>query len=177
MVTTNISITGLESYQPAVDYRRSGKIGVLSGKNFAWDASGVFSCGASRLVAGNASIGLSPAIAQSLDLETIMHVAVDDKIWRLNPTSAGSPIGSWELVTTLGHLVYPNLDDVPYNFRKWTTAYLGYKPYACAYNFGVYRVNPVPAVPTYTRLTTGTVPGFPADSTPVIAIGETNGRM
>lgn len=177
MVTTNISITGLESYQPAVDYRRSGKIGILSGKNFAWDASGVFSSGASRLVSGTHSLGLSPAIAQSLDLETIMHVAVDDTIWQLNPTSAGSPIGTWEEVTELDRLVFPDSDDVPYNFRKWTTAYLGYEPYAAAYNYGVFRVNAALPLPTYTRLTSVLVPGFPTDDTPVIAIGETNGRM
>jgi hypothetical protein len=177
MPLTTVGIAGLESYQPAVDYRRSGRVGVLSGRNFAWDASGVHSAYASRLVAGISSIGISPSIAQTLDLETAVHVAVEGKIWRLNPTSPGSPVGTWELLTTKATLVHANLDDVPYNFRKWTSAYLGGKPYACTWNHGVFEVDLVPAVPTYTRLTSGTVPGFPADITPVIAIAETNGRM
>lgn len=177
MPTTNVGIAGLESYQPAVDYRRSGRVGVLSGRNFAWDASGVFSAYASRLVAGIESIGLSPSIAQTLDLETQVHVAVEGQIWRLNPTSIGSPIGTWENVATLPTLVEASLDDVPYNFRRWTDAYLGGKPYACTWNHGVFEVNVTVDPPVYTRLTSGTVPGFPADGTPVIAIAETNGRL
>lgn len=177
MPITNVGVAGLESYQPAVDYRKSGRVGVLSGSNFAWDASGVYSAYASRLVAADASIGLRPAIAQSIDLETQMHVAVDNKVWRMNPSSPGSPIGSWQLMQTLTRLVYPDSNDVPYNFRKWTNAYLGGKPYCCSLNFGVYEVNTAVEPPTYTRLTSGLNPGFPTDDTPVIAIAETNGRM
>lgn len=177
MPTTNVSIAGLESYQPAVDYRKSGRIGVLSGRNFAWDASGVFSAYASRLVAADSSIGLSPSIVQSLDLETQMHVAVEGKVWRLAPSSEGSPIGSWEQVADLATLVYANPYDVPYNYRKWTSAYLGGKPYACTWNHGVFEVDTSVEPPTYTRLTSAGTPGFPQDSIPVIAIAETNGRM
>jgi hypothetical protein len=132
---------------------------------------------ASRLVAAGASIGLTPSIAQSIDLETAMHVGVTNKVWRLVPSSLGSPVGTWQLITTIANLVYPDSNDVPYNFRKWTAAFLGAKPYACSYNAGVFEVNLTPDPPVYTRLTSGTVPGFPADATPVIAIEETNGRM
>jgi hypothetical protein len=177
MPITNVGIAGLESYQPAVDYRRSGRVGVLGGRNFAWDASGVYSSYASRLVGGITSIGLAPSIVQTLDLETAIHVAVEGKIWRLNPSSPGSPVGTWQNLYTLATLVKANLSDVPYNFRKWTSAYLGGKPYACTWNHGVFEVNLAVEPPTYTRLTSGTVVGFPADATPVIAIAETNGRM
>lgn len=177
MPFTNVGVSGLESYQPAVDYRKSGRVGVLSGRNFAWDASGVYSAYASRLVATNTSIGTTPAICQSIDCKTQMHVGVDGKIWRLNPSSPGSPVGTWELLATKATLVYGTPTDVPYNYRKWTSAFLGAKPYACAYNYGVFEVDLVPATPTYTRLTSGTVVGFPTDATPVIAIAETNGRM
>ena len=177
MPTTNISVAGLESYQPAVDYRGSGRVGVLTGKNFAWDAAGVYSAYASRLVAGLSSIGAAPSTAQSLDLKTQMHVAVEGKIWRMNPSSSGSPIGTWQLIATLATLNQAQLANVPYNFRKWTAAYLGGKPYACTWNHGVFEVNTAVNPPTYTRLTSGTVPGFPQDATPVIAVAESNGRM
>jgi len=177
MPTTNIGIAGLESYQPAVDYRKSGRIGVLGGSNFAWDASGVYSAYASRLIAGSASLGLAPSMVQTLDLEDATHVAVEGKIWRMIPSSPGSPVGEWDEVTTLATLVEAELADVPYDFRRWTTAYLGGKPYACAWNHGVFEVDLTVDPPTYTRLTSTTVPGFTEDSSPVIAIAETNGRM
>lgn len=177
MPITNVGVAGLESYQPAVDYRRSGRVGVLGGRNFAWDASGVYSAYASRLVSADDSIALAPSMAQTLDLEDEIHVGVEGKIWRLIPSSAGSPVGAWELVTTLATLVEANLENVPYNFRKWTTAYLGSKPYACTWNHGVFEVGLTVNPPTYTRLTSATTPGFPQDATPVIAIAETNGRM
>jgi len=177
MAMTNIGIAGLESYQPAVDYRRSGRIGVLSGRNFAWDASGVYSAYSSRLVSADASIGLAPSIVQTLDLDEAVHVAVEGKIWRLNPSSAGSPVGTWEALDDLATLVEASLDNVPYDFRKWTTAYLGGKPYACTWNHGVFEVDLSVDPPTYTRLTSAGTAGFPADATPVIAIAETNGRM
>lgn len=176
MTTTNIAVAGLESYQPAVDYKRSNKVGILSGRNFAWDASGVYSAYASRLVSGTTSIGLPPIIVQTLDLEDLSHVGCFDKVWRMNPTTPASPVGTWELITTLTPLINADINLIPYDFRKWSTAYLGGNRYACSYNFGVFRVvdgNP----PTYTRLTSGTVAGFPSDATPVIAIAETNGRM
>lgn len=177
MTIANVSVAGLESYQPAVDYRKSNKVGVLSGKNFAWDASGVYSAYASRLVATNESLGLAPAIVQSLDVETDMHVAIDSEIKRLVPSSPGSPVGSWQDIDSLAALVDSNPDNIDYNYRKWTTAYLGYKPYACAYNYGVFEVDNTLNPPVYTRLTDVSVPGFPADTDPVIAIAETNGRM
>lgn len=177
MTTVNVSVANIQSYQPAIDYRKTGKVGVLSGRNFAWDASGFYSAYASRLVAGTTSIGFSPSLAQTLDLETAVHVGVEGKIWRLNPSSAGSPVGAWQLLATLPTLVTASLADVEYNNRKWSTAYLGGKPYACTWNHGVFRVNLAVEPPTYTRLTSGSVPGFPADATPVIAIAETNGRM
>jgi hypothetical protein len=177
MAITTIGVQGLESYQPAVDYRRSGRVGVLSGRNFAWDASGVYSAYASRLVAGSSSIGAVPTILQTLDLEDAVHVAATDKIWRMIPSSVGSPVGTWELVKDCATLVHSDENDVPYNYRKWTAAYLGAKPYACSYNHGVFEVDLTANPPTYTRLTSGTVAGFPSDATPVIAICETNGRM
>ncbi|KAK0039465.1 hypothetical protein Bpfe_031142 [Biomphalaria pfeifferi] len=176
MVTTNIQVAGLDSYQPALDYKKSGRVAVLSGKNFAWDASGVYAAYASRLVDSNVSIGLAPTIAQTLDLEDLVHVAMENKIWQLNPTSEESPLGNWELVTTLAPLVNADFDVIPYDYRKWSTAYLGKKRYACAYNFGVHRVTPGEP-PTYFRLNQGNTVGFPDDSDPVIAIAETNGRL
>lgn len=176
MPFTNVSIAGLESYQPAVDYRKSGRIGVLSGRNFAWDASGVYSAYSSRLIDGSDSIGLAPNIAQTIDLESEIHVGVEGKIWRLTASSEGSPIGNWVNIATIATLVNADVTQIPYNFRRWSSAYLGGEYYACAYNYGVFRVT-LGGVPVYTRLTQGTVPGFPADSDPVIAIAETNGRM
>lgn len=177
MAVTSVSVAGLESYQPAIDLRKSGKVGVLSGKNFAWDASGVYSAYASRLVAGSASLGFAPSIVQSLDVETDMHVAVDGKVRRLIPSSSGSPVGTWQEIDTFTALIDSNPNNIDYNWRKWTTAYLGYKPYACSYNYGVFEVDNTLNPPVYTRLTTGTVSGFPEDDDPVIAIAETNGRM
>lgn len=177
MPTVNVAVSNLESYQPAVDFRNSGQVGVLSGSNFAWDASGVYSAYASRLISGSASIGKAPSIVQTLDLETQTHIAVDGTRYRLNPSSPGSPIGNWQWFGDLPPLVTPSLASVPYNFRKWTTAFLGGKPYACAWNYGVFEVDVNAEPPTYTRLTSVLNPGFPADATPVIAIAETNGRM
>lgn len=176
MPISTVSVAGLESYQPAVDYRKTGRVGVLSGKNFAWDASGVYSAFASRLIAGIDSIGFSPSIVQSIDLETEMHIAIDGVIKRFVPSSTGSPVGSWEDIETLLPLVDANLNNIDYNYRKWTSSFLGNAAYACAYNYGVYKVDLDPAV-VYTRLTSAGTPGFPADATPVIAIAETNGRM
>lgn len=174
MPTTVIPIAGLESYQPAVDYKKSGRFGVLSGKNFAWDASGVYSAYASRLVDGDTVIAQNPNIVQTLDLYDIDEVAAGNKIWKLNPSSPNSPVGAWELVTTLSLIVGVNPATIPYNWTRWTTAYLGSSRYACEYGYGVYRVSPLHV---WTRLTSGTIPGFPPDSDPVIAIAETNGRM
>jgi hypothetical protein len=114
---------------------------------------------------------------ETLDLDTTMHVASERDIYRLDPTSEGSPIGTWAWVQQLTRLVYADPALVPYNYRKWTTAFLGGKPYACSYNFGVYEVQVATLPHFYTRLTSGTVVGFPTDDTPVIAIAETNGRM
>lgn len=175
MTTTVIGVQGLESLQPAVDYRRSGRVGVLSGRNFAWDAAGVHSAYASRLVAGSTSIGQAPAIAQTLDLKEAIHIALDGHIHRLVPASAGSPVGSWEVVDDLLEQEYPNPQDTPYNFRKWWAAYLGNKPYACSYNYGTFEVDLGVNPATYTKLDSGNTTGFP--TAPVIAIAETNGRM
>ncbi len=176
MVTTNIQIAGLESYQPALDYKKTGRTAVLSGKNFAWDAAGVHSAYASRLVDGSTSIGLAPTIAQTLDLEDLVHVAMEDKIWELIPVSENSPLGNWNLIDTLPPIVAIDFDSIPYNFRKWSTAFLGNTRYACAYNFGLYRVIPG-APPTYFALNQGNTPGYPDLGDPVIAIAETNGRL
>ncbi len=177
MATTTVSVAGLESYQPALDYRKSGRVGVLSGKNFAWDASGVYSAYASRLIAGTESLGFAPSMVQSIDLETAMHLGIDGQIKVFDPSSEGSPVGAWDDVVTLAHIIDPNPQNIPYNYRKWTSAYLGGAPYACAYNYGVHRVDLSTNPATYTRLTSLTTPGFPDDTSPVIAICETNGRM
>ncbi len=174
MATTDISVAGLESFQPAVDYKKSGRYGVLGGRNFAWDASGVYSAYSSRLVNGAVSIAANPAIVQTLDLYDLDHVAAADKVWRMIPSSPNSPVGTWTLVTTLSYIVGIVVASIPYNWTRWTTAYLGSDRYACCYGFGVFRVSPSHV---YTRLTQGTVPGFPDDTDPVIAIAETNGRM
>lgn len=174
MPVTNIAVAGLESFQPAVDYKRSGRVGVLSGKNFAWDAAGVFSAYASRLVSADTSIVSPPGFVQELDLEDIWEVAVDAKIYRFVPSSPASPVGTWELLYTHPHLVESDVRQLPYDFRKWTSGYLGSKRLRCAYNYGVWDVA---ANHSAVRLTSGSVPGFPADSTPVIAVAETNGRM
>jgi len=178
MTQTNISVAGLESYQPAVDYRKSGRVGVLSGTNFAWDAAGVYSAYASRLVSGSDSITTSPYIVQHLDLETAINIVSLGDVSEFVPSSPGSPVGSWNQFLTIPPLVYVDPDDVPYNLTRWSSAYLGGQRYACCYNYGVFRVDVdfVPD-PQYTRLTQFTTPGFPDDTDPVIAICETNGRM
>jgi hypothetical protein len=177
MPTVNVGISGLESYQPAVDYRKSGRVGILAGTNFAWDASGVYSGYASRLVAGLSSIGQSPALCQSIDAVDEMHVVVEDEVWELIPSSPGSPVGAWDNIFTLPKIQEPDVALVAYNNRKWSSAYLGGFPYACAWNYGVYRINTAVNPASYTRLTSGTVPGFPSDAQPTIGIAETNGRM
>jgi len=184
MPFATIRVPTLESLQPAFDYRMSNRVGVLGGTNFAWDASGVYAAFSSRLVSSDDSIGTSPAIVQELDLEHGTHLLVDDAvgglIWRFVPSSLGSPVGTWELIATLNELVEPDPIDVPYNLRRASTAFLGQahdQHYMCAWNYGVYRVDFNLDPPTYTRLTSGTVPGFPADTDPVIAIAETNGRL
>lgn len=175
MAYENVAVSGIESYQPAVDYRSSGRVGVITGKNFAWDASGVYSAYANRLVAGSTSIGITPDIAQSIDLETDIHIGVRGKVWKFTPSSTGSPVGSWGLIQNFATLIEPIYDNVPYSFRKWSSGYLGGNRYACSWNYGVYKVNV--GTSAYTRLTSGGTPGFPSDLTPVVAICETNGRM
>lgn len=174
---TNIAIAGIESYQPAVDYKRANRVGVLSGRNFAWDASGVYAAYASRLVAGASSIGVAPNMAESLDLGDWQLVAVENKVYSFVPASPGSPVGVWDLRATLVAIVSSNPLSIDYNYRRWSAAYLGGQRYACSYNYGVFRVAGSESAPTLTRLTSGTVPGFPADASPVIGICETNGRM
>lgn len=177
MPIDNISISGLESYQPAIDYRRTGRVGVLSGRNFAWDASGVFSAYASRLIAGSSSISGVGDIVQELDLNDMIHVVANNKVYRLLTASQLSPVGTWQLVTTLAQLVAPIPNDaLDYNYLKWTSAYLGGKRFACRYHYGVYEIT-AGSPPVYTRLTSGNTPGFVDDTDPVIAIGESNGRM
>lgn len=176
MTLTTISVAGIESYQPAVDYRKSGRIGVLAGRNFAWDASGVYSGYASRLIDGVHSIVASPQQVQEIDLKTDSHAGVDGAIWRFTPSSPGSQVGVWDNITTKTGLIEANPANVEYNLRKWTSAFLVNR-YACAWNYGVFKVNIALPTPTYTRLTNGTTPGFPADTDPVIAICESNGRM
>src|SRR4051812_2684727 len=118
MPYTNVSVKGIESYQPAIDYRGSDHVGVLSGSNFAWDASGVYSAYANRLVSTNVSLGLSPITIQGLDLETDFHVASLGKIYKFNPTSTGSPLGTWQLLYSLATLVSVDPEAIPYDFRK-----------------------------------------------------------
>lgn len=177
MPIENLTIGGLESYQPAIDYRRTGRVGVLSGRNFAWDAAGVFSAYASRLVAGSTSISDAGDIVQELDLNDMIHVVAANKVWRLQTASSLSPVGAWQLVATLAQLVAPIPNDpLDYNYQKWSSAYLGGKRFACRYHYGVFEVT-AGSPPVYTRLTSGNTPGFVSDADPVIAIGESNGRM
>lgn len=177
MPIENLTISGLESYQPAIDYRRTGRVGILGGRNFAWDAAGVFSAYASRLVAGSTSISGAGGIVQELDLSDMTHIAAANKIYRLVTASSLSPVGTWQLVATLAQLGAPIPNDpVDYNYQRWSAAYLGGKRLACRYHYGVYEVT-AGSPPVYTRLTSGNTPGFVSDADPVIAIGESNGRM
>lgn len=174
MASENLPITSIESYQPALDYRKTGQVGIIDGKNFAWDVSGFFSAYASRLVSKSISIGAKPSIAQTLELQDTCQVVVGSKIWRLLASSELSPVGVWSNTVTLAQLSAPSEDRIGYNRLKWTAAYLGGESYIANYNYGVFRVT-LPG--TYTRLTQGTVPGFPDDTDPVIAICESNGRL
>ena len=178
MTLTTVSVAGIESYQPAVDYRKSGRIGLLSARNVAWDASGFYSGYASRLVDGTTQVGSNPFMVQSLDLKEDQHLVWKGNIIEFTPSSLNSPIGSLDQILTLPTLVDSNPANIPYDYRKWTTAYLGADRYACSYNYGVFRVDLTHLPdPTYTRLTSGSISGFPSDGTPVIAIAESNGRM
>jgi hypothetical protein len=172
MATTNVEIAGIESYQPAIDYRKTGRIGILRGRNFAWDASGVHAAFASRLVSGSFSIGQSPDFGQSIYLDAAIHVAMGNDIWRLVQSSEGSPIGTWQKITTLTPRQNPL--EVDYNRLRWSSAYLGFNRYAAAWNYGVFRVNLGANPPTYTKILDS---GLGAEGEYVMAIAETNGRM
>jgi hypothetical protein len=174
MATTDISVATLESLQPAVDYKKSGRYAILKGRNFAWDASGVYSAYASRLIAGNFSLGLNPAIVQGLDMPDMSYVAVAGTTWKFTPASLGSPVGAFTSAMVHTPLVNANLTLIPYDWTKWYSTYLGGNRYTASYNYGVFRFNSAGVI---TRLTNGTVPGFPPDTDPVIAVCETNGRL
>lgn len=176
MPVENVAINNLESYQPTLDYRRTGQIGVTFGRNFAWDVSGIYAAYASRLVAGGSSIGGRPNIVQELDLGDRIHLASGNKVYGFVGSSDLSPVGTWTELATLTEFVPVPLTGKVYNYRKWTAAYLADTRLACNYYFGVYEVTPG-SPDTYTRITQAAVPGFPDDNDPVIAIGETNGRM
>ena len=71
----------------------------------------------------------------------------------------------------------PSESKIGYNRLKWTAAYLNAERFIGNYNYGVWRYTEPGGVATYTRMTSGTVPGFPDDTDLVIAIAESNGRM
>jgi len=170
-----VPFANIESYQPAADYRKTGVIGVLEGRNFSWDASGVRADFASRLVSADNAIGVFGQAIHQLKVGDTYHVAVADKVYRLIPDAVGSFTGTWSLVHTLAKVQTTALETIPEHLRAFTTIFMGGFAYVCGWNYGVYRVDLT--LNTYTRLTSFTTPGFPPDNDPVLAIAETNGRM
>jgi len=172
---SRVSISSIESYQPAADFRKTGVVGVITGRNFGWDVAGVKSDYASRLIAGGTSLGVGIRTAAHATCQYHTYVCADDKIKRFTPTFPASPIGVWTDVLTMPRIQEAVLASVPTWLRGITTAYLGGSDYLCGWNYGVYRVDSI--THTFTRLTSGSVTGFPADTTPIIAICESNGRL
>lgn len=170
-----VQFAQIGSLQPLADYRKAGVIGVLEGRNFAWDASGVLSAFGSRLIAGGSSISPFGRLAHEIEVEGNYFVGVWDTVYKLNPASAGSSTGVWEDIATLDLVQTSNPALVPDHFEGFTHGFLGGKGYTCSWNQGVYEINL--STDAFTRLTSDTVSGFPPDSEPVIAITETNGRL
>ena len=174
MPRARFEMTNIASYQPAVDYRKTGGVGVITGRNFSWDAAGVRSDFASRLIAKDSPIAAFGDHVQSVQIGNGYHVIAANKVYRFVPSKAGSLIGTWELLATLTAVQTPLFDTIPVYRRGFTSMYLGGYAYVSHWNFGTYRVNVVTGA--YTRLTSGTIPGFPPDTDPVIGMAETNGR-
>lgn len=174
MTQARVQFAQIGGFQPLIDYRKSGTVGVLEGRNFAWDSIGVQSAFASRLVATNEVIGDGANVAYELRISDYYHIVVGSEVWRLDPLGPGSSIGNWNNIATLTNVQEATLADVPEYFRGFTSFFMSGKSYINSWNHGTYEVDP--ADDSYTRLTSGTVPGFPTDDEPVVAICETNGR-
>lgn len=164
------------SYEPAIDYRKSGLIGIVAGENFAWTAYGVRSAYASRLIAADNAMSLVyGAIAYQVSYGSGYHVAVGNSILKFNPMSTGSVVGTWEEIAELPNLHVLNPANVPDYRRGFTQGFLNNKAYLCGWNHGVHRIDV--ETDSYYRLTSVNTPGFPEDTSPILAIADSNGRM
>lgn len=172
---TRAQFADIQSYQPAADFRKTGVLGVLEGRNYAWSADGVGAAFASRLIAGGQSLTIESRTAYELSAETLNHVVADRTVWRFVPTSTGGLTGTWEEVDELTRIQTATPASVPQYLRGFTSEYIDGAAYICSWNHGVYRYDSGPD--EYTRLTDSGVSGFPTDAEPVIAIAETNGRL
>lgn len=173
MPFSRLSIEQIENFQPAVDYRKAGAFGVIAGRNFSWDAAGVRSDFASRLIAGVQSIANYGDHVQSVKVGAEYHIICRSRVWRFVPVAPDSSNGSWTLLTTLDEVQTVDHSAIPEHLRNFTSFDMGGYAYVNSWNNGCYRVNLQTHV--YTRLTSVNTPGFPADNNPVYAIAETSG--
>lgn len=175
MPPVRVPYTEIGSYQPAIDYRMRNQIGVLEGKNFAWQASGLVSDFASHLVAQGQVLDGRGLIAHGVEIEDRYHVIVGDEVYDFLPAFPGSNKGEWINLTSLDNVQESDLKVVPEHYRFFTSVFIGDHSYVCSWNNGVYRVDN--ELNTYFRLTSANTSGFPTDAEPVIAIAENNGRL
>lgn len=164
----------IQSLQPALNYKKSNGLGVIGGKNFAWDAAGVRSDFASRLIAADTKIANFGEYVQSVKIADGYHVIAGPRVYRFVPGFAGARFGTWEQIATLTPVQTPTLSSIPEYLRAFTSFYLAGYAYVSHWNYGTYRVNV--ATGAYTRLTSLTTPGFPSDAEPVYGVAESNGR-
>ena len=174
MAYSRLSVPEIQSWQPAADYRKTGSFGVIEGENFSWDAAGVRADFASRLVAGAQSIASFGEYVQSVKVGEEYHIIANSRVYRFIADAEGSPTGMWLQIATLTKVQVLNPNLIAGHLRSFTSFNMGGKAYVNSWNSGCYRVDL--GTMTYTRLTSGTVPGFPDDTNPVYAVTESSGR-
>jgi hypothetical protein len=172
MPQVRVTAEAIQSFSPGVEWRGTGKVAVLNGKNFSFSVSGVNSDFATRLIAGDFNLSRTGEVVQSVEMNGRWHVYAGNRVYLFNP-GLNNYVGSFSLLLTLPMLQVPAYDSIPDSRRQISSIFVGSKNYVCLWNHGVYRVN---EDNTYFRLTSSNTPGFPADTDPVLFISETNGR-
>lgn len=174
-----VQIGQIESYQPAIDYRKTNRVGVISGRNFSWDAAGVRSDFAYRLATDLPYTRYAKnLVAQSVKVGTD-YVLLLDGYRRFTPDYTLAKHGELTHLATF-------VTDGPVaesNLSRFTSGYLGGYGFVSNWAVGTLRFDsnwrykrivPVGGLGGDTQV----VPGFPDYRTdPLVAVCETNARM
>lgn len=180
MPRTVISVREIAGYNPLADSRKSGGHMVIDGQNFTIGLDGVRSDFATKLIDSENVLAANNACCQSVPGIDNDILFVNRTLFSFDPAITGD--GLTDLTGFFNGVTLPfsrttDMLLVPKENRQFTSVYIGGKLYFCSWNNGVYYLNTSNPLGGMTRLTGATVPGFPADASPVLAIGETNGRM